>query len=81
MKQTKTIPVYDPIRQALMAHFTPDAFEDPRKTVDALFKIVDAPEPPLHVMFGDHLETLKQVYAARMEDWEQWAWEKIAGTV
>jgi len=81
MKQTKTIPVYDPIRQALMAHFTPDAFEDPRKTIAALFKIVDAPEPPLHVMFGAHLETLKQVYAARMEDWEQWAWEKIAGTV
>ena len=81
MVQTKNLAVYEPIRKALMANFTPDAFEDPKKTVDAVFKVVDAPEPPLHVMFGAHLDGVKQVYAARMKNWEDWAWDKIAGKV
>ena len=80
MKHTRTDPAYADIRKALLAHFTPDSLEDPKKTIHALFKVVDSNAPPLHVLFGSHLDGVKQVYAARMENWERWAWEKIAGS-
>ncbi|SRR5258708_4742568 len=72
MKQTKPIGAYDEIRQKLLAAFTPDVFGDPQSTVGAVFKIVDADEPPLHIIFGPHLPTVRQVYAERLKSWEQW---------
>jgi hypothetical protein len=55
-----------------LAAFTPDVFGDPQSTVGAVFKIVDADEPPLHIIFGPNLATVRQVYAERLKSWEQW---------
>jgi hypothetical protein len=37
-----------------------------------MFKIVDAAEPPLRIIFKSHLPTVRQVYAERLKSWEQW---------
>ncbi len=47
-------------------------FGDPETTVDAILKVVDVDEPPLHIILGPLLPFVKQVYAARIKSWEQW---------
>ena len=45
----------------------------PKATAAALMKIVDAPEPPLRVFFGElPLEYVRGVYEARLKTWEEW---------
>ena len=78
LKQAQQNSAYDGMRDQLMAQFNPDAFEDPRRTIAAVMKIVDALRPPQHVIFGSHLPIVKKVYAARMEAWDEWAWDKIS---
>jgi NADP-dependent 3-hydroxy acid dehydrogenase YdfG len=46
---------------------------NPDATPEALFKMVDAPEPPLRFNLGSHnLPGLKAVYAERLATWEAW---------
>jgi NADP-dependent 3-hydroxy acid dehydrogenase YdfG len=46
---------------------------NPKATPEALFKVVDAAEPPLRFFIGSHnLDWTKKVYAERMQTWEQW---------
>ncbi len=50
---------------------------DPKASARALFKIVDAKEPPLRVFFGAApLAIAKADYAKRLETWE--AWQPVA---
>ncbi|MFF3256129.1 SDR family NAD(P)-dependent oxidoreductase [Actinacidiphila glaucinigra] len=68
-------PAYAHAWQALYAGaeaggFTPG---DPAATAEALLAIVDAPEPPLRVLFGTGgLEALRTEYAGRLAGLEQW---------
>jgi hypothetical protein len=39
-------------RQQLATMLTPEMFGDPAATADAIFKAVDADEPPLHLVLG-----------------------------
>jgi NAD(P)-dependent dehydrogenase (short-subunit alcohol dehydrogenase family) len=46
---------------------------DPASTSEAVFKIVDAPEPPLRVFFGRApLSVAEADYARRLETWREW---------
>ncbi len=46
---------------------------DPEATGPAILELVDAPEPPLRVFFGDWpLEAIKAEYAKRIAEWEAW---------
>ncbi|MBS1603350.1 MAG: SDR family NAD(P)-dependent oxidoreductase [Bacteroidetes bacterium] len=46
---------------------------DPEATPDALFKIVDAPTPPLRFFLGSHnLPWVRAAYAERLKIWEEW---------
>ncbi len=46
---------------------------DPEATGPAMLALVDAPEPPLRVFFGDvGLPMIKQEYANRLALWEKW---------
>ena len=72
MKHTAPIAAYDPVREQLSKMLTPDMFGDPNATAGALLKIVDAEQPPLHVIFGPLLPMVKQIYGARIQTWEQW---------
>jgi len=46
---------------------------DPRATVDAMFKLVDAETPPLRLFLGSHnLPQVRAAYAERLATWETW---------
>ena len=46
---------------------------DPTASAAAILKIVDAPEPPLRVFFGESpLEIARADYESRLAMWEQW---------
>lgn len=50
---------------------------DPSATPEALFKIVDAEQPPLRAFLGSHnLSQVRGVYADRLATWE--AWQSVA---
>ncbi|QRR04235.1 SDR family NAD(P)-dependent oxidoreductase [Dyadobacter sandarakinus] len=52
---------------------------NPNATPEALFKIVDAPQPPLRVFLGSHnLPGVRKVYAERLATWEAWEAVSIA---
>lgn len=46
---------------------------DPNATPDAIFKVVDAENPPLRINLGSHnLPWVRAAYAERMASWEEW---------
>jgi NADP-dependent 3-hydroxy acid dehydrogenase YdfG len=46
---------------------------DPDATPDAIFKIVDAENPPLRINLGSHnLPWVRGAYAERLASWEEW---------
>ena len=50
---------------------------DPRATPEALFKLVDAENPPLRLFLGRHnLPSIRAAYAERLATWE--AWDAVA---
>jgi len=68
-----TIDIYNPIRQAIRASFKPEDFGDPMATAAALFKAVDADEPPLRLVLGSTtIAKFKAVYQARLSNWDKW---------
>jgi NAD(P)-dependent dehydrogenase (short-subunit alcohol dehydrogenase family) len=66
-------PDYAEVRAATAPEFE---LGDPRATRDALLRIADAPEPPLHVFLGRPLAAVEQIYADRLRTWR--AWEPVA---
>ena len=67
------IDVYNPIRQAIRSSFKPADFGDPVATAAAIFKAVDADEPPLRLVLGSTtIAKFKVVYQARLSNWEKW---------
>jgi NAD(P)-dependent dehydrogenase (short-subunit alcohol dehydrogenase family) len=64
---------YDGVKQAFQAGLTDDIFGVPEATVDAILKLVDAPQPPLRLFLGKvALPWIKQVYQERLATWEEW---------
>jgi NAD(P)-dependent dehydrogenase (short-subunit alcohol dehydrogenase family) len=69
-------PQYDEMRQALAAQYgtmPPDMVGDPKAAAAVILKIVDAPNPPLRMLFGKmpaHLAPT--IYAERLESWKEW---------
>jgi NADP-dependent 3-hydroxy acid dehydrogenase YdfG len=52
---------------------------DPEATPEAIFKIVDAENPPLRFNLGSHnLPSVRAAYAERLATWE--AWEAVSNT-
>ncbi|MFY9920263.1 MAG: short-chain dehydrogenase/reductase, partial [Mycobacterium sp.] len=46
---------------------------DPTASAAAILKVVDAPEPPLRVFFGEApLSLAKADYESRLATWEEW---------
>lgn len=53
---------------------------DPEATPQALFKVVDAEQPPLRLFLGENnLPHVRSVYAERLATWE--AWQDVASSV
>ncbi len=50
---------------------------NPKATPDAIFKVVDAEEPPLRLFLGNQtLPAVRKAYAERLATWE--AWEEVS---
>jgi NAD(P)-dependent dehydrogenase (short-subunit alcohol dehydrogenase family) len=79
LKNATPNPAYAPVRDQLAKMFTSDMLGDPKATVDAILKLVDTDEPPLHLILGPLLPLVKQTYAARIQAWEQWEQISRAG--
>jgi NAD(P)-dependent dehydrogenase (short-subunit alcohol dehydrogenase family) len=72
MKYTAPMAEYEPVRRQLAAALAPEMFGDPAATADAIFRAVDAAEPPLHLVLGPLLPMIRQIYADRLASWETW---------
>ena len=69
--------VYAGLRAGVFAQLSTSERGDPQATPDALFKIVDAEEPPLRLILGSTgLPMVRAAYTARMATWE--AWEAVS---
>jgi NAD(P)-dependent dehydrogenase (short-subunit alcohol dehydrogenase family) len=69
----KSIDAYDDLRTAVYKQRETMPFGKPEATAAAILKIVDAENPPLRIFFGNTaLPWVKQVYADRLSEWEQW---------
>ena len=52
---------------------------DPKATTEAMFKVVDAENPPLRLFLGSHnLPSIRAIYADRLATWE--AWDSVANS-
>ena len=69
--------VYADFRKQFMAGLANLERGDPRATPEAIFKVVDAEQPPLRVILGStSLPMARAVYADRVATWE--AWETVS---
>ncbi len=64
---------YEPVRSVVRAGFKPELGGDPRATVEALFRVVDAEKPPLRLVLGSRsLPMFERAYAQRLAGWKEW---------
>ena len=76
---TEPMKEYEPVKEAFQAGLSDDAFGIPEATIDAILKLVDAPNPPLRLFLGKvALPWVKQIYEQRMADWEEWQEVSVA---
>ncbi|MET8995475.1 SDR family NAD(P)-dependent oxidoreductase [Amycolatopsis sp. NPDC004169] len=70
---SETSPVYDGLRRRLAEMAGRQPAGDPAAAAQALLKVVDLPNPPLRVLFGQGFHPMiKQAYKDRLATWEQW---------
>ncbi|HEY0106851.1 MAG TPA: SDR family NAD(P)-dependent oxidoreductase [Rhizomicrobium sp.] len=71
--RAEPLSAYDGARAAIGAIRGASKPGDPKATAAALFRIVDAAEPPLRVFFGTGgLPMARAEYARRLAEWEAW---------
>ncbi len=74
IKASAPISAYNPVREQLFAAFASESMGDPEATSEAIFKVVDAAEPPLRILLGaTAVPMLRKVYEDRLATWDKWA--------
>jgi NAD(P)-dependent dehydrogenase (short-subunit alcohol dehydrogenase family) len=69
-----SMPEYDQLKAAQQANYTADFFGKPEATTDAVLQLIDSENPPLRLFLGKiGYPWVKQVYAGRAAEWDQWA--------
>ncbi len=67
------LPVYDTFRKDFMAGLMKLERGNPKATSEALFKVVDAEQPPLRLILGSTtLPQIRATYADRLATWDAW---------
>ncbi|QMW05949.1 SDR family NAD(P)-dependent oxidoreductase [Spirosoma foliorum] len=65
---------YEGVKAAFAASTTDDDYGYPESTTDAILQLIDAKNPPLRLFLGKKaLPWVKQVYAGRIAEWDQWS--------
>jgi NAD(P)-dependent dehydrogenase (short-subunit alcohol dehydrogenase family) len=71
--QTEPNEAYAPIKKVFSEGSTPDTWGKPESTPEAILKLVDNKNPPLHLLLGKvAYPAVKQVYTARLAGFEEW---------
>lgn len=71
--QTEGTEWYAPVKQAFFEAATPDSWGKPEATTDAVLKLIDSENPPLHFLLGKiAYQGVKQVYKERLAEMEEW---------
>src|ERR1700677_4555140 len=79
LKFAAPLAIYDNFKTEFFGHLTSMQRGDPSATPEALFKIVDAENPPLRFFLGSHnLPWVRAAYADRLATWE--AWESVSNS-
>jgi len=77
LKFANSLPVYDEFKSAFFGNLRALERGNPEATPEAIFSVVDAPNPPLRLFLGSHtLPEVRNAYAQRMATWE--AWEAVS---
>ena len=77
LKKAESMDVYDGLRQRVFGRLLSQERGDPKATPEAIFKMVDAEEPPLRLFLGNqNLPMARAAYAERLTTWE--AWEAVS---
>jgi NADP-dependent 3-hydroxy acid dehydrogenase YdfG len=73
LKFAAGLDVYTEFKQQFFGRLQNLERGNPQATPEAIFKLVDAENPPLRLLLGSHnLPHLKDVYAERISTWEAW---------
>ena len=73
LKISPGMEVYAALRKGVFAHLSTAERGDPQATPEAIFKIVDADNPPLRFFLGSTgLPMVRATYADRLATWESW---------
>jgi NAD(P)-dependent dehydrogenase (short-subunit alcohol dehydrogenase family) len=79
LKFAQGIDLYAAFKQEFFGKLKDMERGDPNATPEALFQLVDAPQPPLRFFLGSHnLPWVRQAYADRLTTWE--AWEDVSNS-
>ncbi|MEA2729991.1 MAG: hypothetical protein QOF70_4466 [Acetobacteraceae bacterium] len=74
IRASSSMPAYNPIKEQLFAAFASESMGDPHATPEAIFKVVDAAEPPLRILLGaTTVPTVRKTYEERLATWDKWA--------
>jgi NAD(P)-dependent dehydrogenase (short-subunit alcohol dehydrogenase family) len=74
IRASSPTPAYNPIKEQLFAAFALESMGDPQATSEAIFKVVDAAEPPLRILLGaTAVPMIHQAYEERLATWDKWA--------
>lgn len=73
LKFANNLPVYDGLRNLMFERLSSMERGNPDSTPEAIFKIVDAAEPPLRLSLGRYnLPEIREAYSNRLKVWEEW---------
>jgi short-subunit dehydrogenase len=71
--RAKAMPEYDQLKAGRNANSPGDFWGNPAATAEAIIKLVDADNPPLHLLLGKYAyPQVKQVYQSRLDEWDKW---------
>ncbi|UFH52718.1 SDR family NAD(P)-dependent oxidoreductase [Spirosoma sp. KNUC1025] len=77
LKFAASLPVYNDFKAAFVGNLRTIERGNPEATPEAIFSVVDAPNPPLRLFLGSHtLPEVRKAYAQRLATWE--AWEAVS---
>src|SRR5690606_35631575 len=77
LKFTENLAVYDDFKAQFMDGIKNLERGDPKATLEAIFKVVDAERPPLRLFLGRYnLPEIREAYNQRLKTWE--AWEAVS---
>ena len=73
LKFAKSLDLYNDIKDRFVEGLKNAERGDPKATTEAIFKVVDAEQPPLRLFLGSHnLPEIREAYSQRLRTWEEW---------